>query len=334
MAVITELSHTVIENALEQYDIGKLMRFKPATQGIENTNYFITSRSSENGQSVLKDYVFTVVEELGGDAISRQIMVSLLSDCNEAGLPVPVLVRTKHGDRECRAWDKPILICEKLPGAHITHPVVENCEAIGRFLARFHLVTRTIASKAKPYIRNVDWLTRSVETVEPFVSPDQRFYLRKVLEVLTSLLSRTDVQSLPQSVIHGDLFRDNALFNSHGLSGVVDFYHAGVGYEIYDIAVAINDWCEHHGTIDERRASSLLSAYNQIRPLTGLEATFLNQFLLYGAFSFWLSRLLIQVRDELPDDYPVKDPRHFEELVDRHLRRPFRLTEPETITVK
>ena len=128
-------------------------------------------------------------------------------------------------------------------------------------------------------------------------------------------------------MIHADLFRDNALFDSNGLTGIVDFYHAGVGYQIYDIAVAINDWCMFEGKVDEQRALALISAYHQIRSLTPDEESFLCHFLLYGALAFWLSRLIIAVRDDLPDDYPIKDPAEFEQLVDRHLRRPFRLVE-------
>ena len=328
MAVITELTHVELEEALEQYEIGTLKAFHAASHGIENTNYFITTQKTESGQTQSSEYVLTLVEELGGDAISRKIMIEILSHCHDLGLPVPKLVRTKLDMREGRLLQKPVLVCSKLKGTHVIHPVREHCGAIGRFLARFHLGTMKLKEVAKPYIRDMNWLSESVESVSSKVTPDQRFLLQHVLQIVESLLDRNDVQNLPQSVIHGDLFRDNALFNHESLTGIVDFYHAGVGYQIYDIAVAMNDWCVHDGKLDQDRTTCLLSEYNKLRPLTPLEESFLCQFLLYGAFAFWLSRLVIAVSEDLPDDYPRKDPEHFENLVDRHLRRPFRIPIP------
>ena len=327
MAVITELTHTDVENALEQYDVGGLTQFKPATQGIENTNYFISTRKGADLQGQVDEYVLTLVEELGGDSEARRIMIEMLDRCHELGLPVPTLIRSLTGDPEGRLLDKPVLLCTRIPGSHVSHPVRGHCESIGRFLARFHLAMLPMVDKVKPYIRAVDWLTDCVDQVKDRVSPERKFLLEQSLQVVESLLNRSDVRSLPQSVIHGDLFRDNALFDSNGLTGILDFYHAGVGYQVYDIAVAINDWCVFEGKVDEQRALALIGAYNAIRSLTPVEESFLCHFLLYGALAFWLSRLIVAVREDLPEGYPIKDPVEFEQLVDRHLRRPFRLAE-------
>ena len=239
------------------------------------------------------------------------------------------VIATKTGSREGSIQGKPVLLCARLPGSHVSTPVRRQCASIGRFLARFHLATLPMVPEVKPYVRDLQWLTDRVNQVSSRITPTQRFLLEQTLELVGSLLSRKDVQSLPKSVIHADLFRDNALFESQGLTGVLDFYHAGVGYQLYDLAVAINDWCLLDGVVEEPRAIALIEAYNNIRPLTLSEESFLSHFLLYGALAFWLSRLVIAVEEDLPEDYPVKDPMEFEQLVDRHLRRPFRL--PETI---
>ena len=327
MAVITELSHSVIEEALEQYDVGQLIRFKPASQGIENTNYFISTRKSNGNQNLTIECVFTLVEELGGDEKARSTMVEILERCEDLGLPVPKLIRTRNGEFEGQVLNKPVLLCSMLSGSHVGEPAREQCAAIGRFLARFHRATLPLKDRVNPYIRDIKWLSTRREQVEEKVSSDQRFLLRHTFEIVQSLLQRNDVNALPKAVIHADLFRDNALFDTRGLTGVVDFYHAGVGYQIYDLAVAINDWCVYDGAVDEERALALLTAYNNIRPLTLGEENFLSHFLLYAALSFWLSRLIVSVREDLPPDYPIKDPVEFEHLVDRHLRRPFRLVE-------
>lgn len=333
MGVITELSHTDVETVLEQYDVGVLTQFKPVSHGIENTNYFITTRKNEDSQSRLNKYVLTVVEELGGDERQRGIMIEVLDRCHQFGLPVPRLIRTEGGHQEGQILEKPVLLCSKLPGSHLIHPVREHCQSIGRFLARFHLAMLPMVDTAKPYFRDASWLAKCVDQTKESLSSDRQFLLEQTLQVVQSLLGRSDVGSLPRSVIHADLFRDNALFDSNGLTGIVDFYHVGVGYQIYDVAVAINDWCVFEGRVDEQRALALIYAYNAIRPLTALEESFLCHFLLYGALSFWLSRLIVAVREDLPEDYPRKDPFEFEQLADRHLRRPFRLPESLNLSV-
>src|SRR5206468_6951166 len=75
--------------------------------------------------------------------------------------------------------------------------------------------------------------------------------------------------TLPRGAIHGDLFRDNVMFVERSLAGVFDFYFAGVDTLLFDIAVALNDWCIDlpSGRLDEDRADAFVDAYATVRPL-------------------------------------------------------------------
>ena len=44
-------------------------------------------------------------------------------------------------------------------------------------------------------------------------------------------------------MIHGDLFRDNVLWDGDRISAILDFEQASGGSLVYDLAVCINDWC-------------------------------------------------------------------------------------------
>ena len=59
---------------------------------------------------------------------------------------------------------------------------------------------------------------------------------------LQNYLADTITLELPTGLIHGDLFKDNALFNDRGeLKGVIDFNNACHDILVQDIAIAVND---------------------------------------------------------------------------------------------
>ena len=320
MAVITRLSAADVEKALTSYAVGTLAGFKEAAEGIENTNYFVRT-IQEQGKSA--EFVLTLIEEAGSTHAHRQAMIKILDRCVAAGLPVPRVIRSLAAEAETTLRQKPALLCTKLDGTHVVNPVRSQCAAIGRFLGRLHAATESIQDEVEPYVRDPSWLASTTEAVKRSISLLDRTLLEGTLQTILALLSRSDVGELPKAVVHADLFLDNALFNSYGLSGILDFHHAGRGYCLYDIAVAINDWCRNGDVLDQPRALELLRGYESTRSLKQVELWFLPTFLLYAALAFWLSRLLIYVRSDLPPHYPVKNPDEFKRLVQRHTRSPF-----------
>ena len=66
-------------------------------------------------------------------------------------------------------------------------------------------------------------------------------------------------------IVHGDMFRDNVLFDKDRISGVIDFYHACRDYLAFDVAVAANDWCFDMVVKQHNRAmmEALLDGYNR-----------------------------------------------------------------------
>jgi len=139
---------------------------------------------------------------------------------------------------------------------------------------------------------------------------------------------RNDVAELPRGVIHGDLFRDNVLFNERGLTGVLDFHHAARGALIYDLAVAANDWCtDSSGLTVPDRAIELLRAYHRIRPLSRSEIRLFPAFALYGALAFWLSRLAVAIERDAGRSVRTNNPEEFERIVSQHHAHFFYLDE-------
>ena len=72
--------------------------------------------------------------------------------------------------------------------------------------------------------------------------------------------------SLPQGIIHADLFPDNVFFLGDTLSGLIDFYFACNDALAYDIAVALNAWCfETDHSFNVTKGQALLKGYQSVR---------------------------------------------------------------------
>ena len=325
MAAITELTRSDLERLLHDYDVGPLVGFKSASEGIENTNYFVRTAGKAEALDNATEFVLTLIESEDPLERDRELMIRVLDTCFEQGLPVAPVVRTRNGATATNMFSKPVYLSPRLQGIHTAVPVLDQCEAVGRFLARMHLVVESLECQEYPYVRDSGWLQQSQELVYRHLGFTERTILNDAVRQVVSMLARNDVTELPQGVIHGDLFRDNVLFNRYGLNGVVDFHHASRGYWIYDVAVAMNDWCRNGESLDNERSLAFMREYNAIRPFAPGELWFLPIFLLYGAVAFWMSRLLVAVRDDLPPSHPVKDPSEFAEVVACHLRTPFRV---------
>jgi len=173
----------------------------------------------------------------------------------------------------------------------------------------------------QPNLRGLPWWKATAPTVRPWLDAATAALLDEELAFQQHLGASATLASLPRGAVHADLFRDNALFDGlpgrERLSGVFDFYFAGVDSFAYDLAVVLNDWCIDltTGTLVPERANALLHAYQAERPCTGAELRLLPGLRRAAALRFWLSRLADW---HLPRDAALlspKDPTHFERVL-------------------
>jgi len=321
MNAITQLDVLDLEHTIARYGVGDLIRYWPAANGIENSNYFI--RTSDQGRE--REFVLTIMEQ---PANAGGAYVPLLDLCAEAGLPVAGIVRNQSGEAIDSYDGKLIILSTRLPGKHVYNPTLNQVAALSRFIARFHLATHSWDHPVPDYPRTAPWLAHQAALVRNHLPYLTRSMLADTVREISHLLARNDVAELPRGVIHGDLFRDNVLFNERGLTGVLDFHHAARGALIYDLAVAANDWCtDSSGLTVPDRAIELLRAYHRIRPLSRSEIRLFPAFALYGALAFWLSRLAVAIERDAGRSVRTNNPEEFERIVSQHHAHFFYLDE-------
>ncbi|HVZ45874.1 MAG TPA: homoserine kinase [Ramlibacter sp.] len=316
MAVFTEVSADEAEALLRKLNLGALKELRGIHGGIENTNYFVTSESG--------DYVLTLFERL--DFEHLPFYLHLMKHLAHHGIPVPDPQPDAGGEILHSLRGKPAAIVNRLPGHSELAPAVHHCAEVGAMVARMHLAARDYEGR-QPNLRGLAWWNETVPVVLPFLEASQAALLTGELAYQNHVAAGSAYAALPRGPVHADLFRDNVMFQDGRLTGVFDFYFAGVDSWLFDLAVCLNDWCIDlaTGRHEPDRARALLAAYMRVRPLSAAERGLLPAMLRAGALRFWVSRLW---DFHLPRDAALlkpHDPTHFERVLRERVAHPLRM---------
>jgi homoserine kinase type II len=324
LAVYTEVSENEAGELARALALGQLRELRGIQDGIENTNYFLTTDQGE--------YVLTLFERLSSGQLP--FYLHLMKHLAQHGIPVPepqsLSASESAADPDGRILfelcGKPAAVVDKLPGKSELDPGEAHCAAVGAMLARMHLAGRDYPRR-QPNLRGLTWWNETVPVVLPYVNESQAALLRSELAFQNHVAAGSAYAALPRGVIHADLFRDNALFDAGRLTGFFDFYFAGVDSWLFDIAVCLNDWCIDvaTGAHDPLRAAAFLQAYAGVRPLAAAERQLLPAMLRAGALRFWISRLW---DFHLPREAAMlqpRDPPHFERVLRQRAAHPVAL---------
>ena len=273
--------------------------FQGIAAGSENSNFFV---SLEQGE-----FVLTLIER--GPSADLPFFIELLDVLHDAGLPVPYALRTASGEALRSLAEKPALLQPRLAGKHVHEANAHHCQEVGALLARIHLATRNQPLPRKSD-RGLDWMLAEGPSLALKLPDEQLQLLRDALAEIQALKPR--ILALPQANLHADLFRDNVLFDGNHLAGVIDFYNACSGPMLYDLAIALNDWCSRDdGSLDSKRAQALLGAYAGLRAFTAAEAELWPAMLRIACVRFWLSRL-IAAESFAGQEVLIHDPAEFQ----------------------
>jgi homoserine kinase type II len=313
MSVFTTVSPQQLEAWLKHYSIGTLVSLEGIAAGIENTNYFVTTSQGR--------HVLTLFEKLNAQELA--FYLGLQEHLAINGVPAPRPVRDRAGGFLGELNGKPAALVAFLPGANVAAPSPAHCAQAGALLAAIHAAGSSYtATMDNP--RGAKWWTAVMPEILPFLGSEDAALLREEVRFQEQHRSR----KLPRGAIHADLFRDNVLFENGRVSGVIDFYFGCTDALIYDIAIAVNDWCmTGDGALDDARAQALLNAYRERRPFTADERGAWPAMLRAGALRFWVSRLYDFYLPRPGELTHAKDPRHFRRILAGHVdnRKPRRL---------
>jgi len=301
MSVFTTVSADELTEWLKAYPLGTLLELKGIASGITNTNYFVTTTSGR--------YVLTLFEEHTADELPY--FLDLMTHLAERGVPCPHPVKRNDGVQLDELNGKPAALVSCLVGRDIETPNEIHCAEVGRVLANMHLAGESFSGNSHD-TRDTVWRQTTADQVFGLLGSDDQSMLSEVMQRQASL----NLDALPQGVIHADLFRDNVLFDGEKIGGLIDFYYACRGAFLYDLAIAVNDWCVNaDGSLDKPRVMAMLKAYHAVRALTAQEKAVWTDMLPIAALRFWLSRLKDKHFPHAGELTHAKDPQHFQKIL-------------------
>jgi len=305
MAVFTSVSEQEFSAWLVNYSLGSLLELQGIASGIENTNYFVTT---SNGR-----FVLTLFEKLSANELP--FYLNLMAHLARHGIPCPSPVANRHNYFLGELNGKPACIVSRLAGKSLTQPSTAHCAAVGAMLGQMHEAGLSFEETMKNP-RDAAWRAAAARQVMPFLVEQDAALLQSEV----AFHEQYTLASLPQGVVHADLFRDNVLLDGERVGGLIDFYFACNDSLLYDVAITVNDWCMGEGAkLDAARTRALLDAYHTVRPFTQQEAELWPVALRVAALRFWISRLFDMHKPRDGELVNAHNPDQFKHILQQHI---------------
>ena len=306
MAVYTSINSSDLSEWLKKFKFKDFVDFKGISSGVTNSNYLIFMPHSK--------YILTIFEHNSIEELP--FYVDLMTYLANENFLSPRPIENNSGQALDILKEKPALMVSFLDGIEVAIRDSKSCYSVGKYLAKLHLITNNFPQSNKN-TRGLSWMSDIYLNLKKYLSLEDQ----KIIELEINYHKKIDKVELPEGIIHGDLFRDNVLFLNDKVSGFIDFYYACNDKFIYDIAIAMNDWCiDEDGKINKLMYLDFIKGYQSERELTDNEHKYLNAALRLAALRFWLSRLDDFHNMKEGEITSTKDPNHFKDiLIDRHI---------------
>jgi homoserine kinase type II len=260
MALLTELSLTAATPLAKLFNLD-LRKIEPLTAGSVNSNFRLTDSAGDV-------YFARLYEEQDRAGAAREHAVVAALD--DAGVPVVRGLRTVDGGSLADFEGKAFAVFPWVDGEILCFAKVtpKACFDLGAALARVHLCSAQVPALPGGRFRIPDLRERLVR-VEAAGRASLLPAVRTIRERLDHYEERRD-NGLEQGICHGDLFRDNVLWEGSKLRALIDFESVCQNNFAYDLMVTALAWC-YGSEFQIERVRALFDGYRSVRPIPAAE---------------------------------------------------------------
>ncbi len=285
MAVYTEVGDEELADFVAEYDIGEVLSYKGIAEGIENSNFSLTTTSG--------NYILTLYEKRVNPK-HLPFFLGLMDHLAEAGIPCPTPVHGRDKQALRKLCGRPAAIVTFISGMWPKRVTPAHTAELGRALAELHIAGADFDMRRGNDLSIAGWrpLFKKVQPRADEILPGLASELDKELRTLEKHWPDNSSSCLPSGVIHADPFPDNVFFRDGHLTGLIDFYFSCNDLFAYDLGICINAWCfEHDLSFNITKARRLLTAYRKVREFSSEELDALPILSRGAAMRFLLTRL-------------------------------------------
>jgi homoserine kinase type II len=287
MAILTLPSEDELQALAGTYPLGDLVAAQGIQAGTVNTSYMLDFAAGR--------YFLRIYEEQDFAGASREAQVLTHLAANGVLTPPPVVAL--DGSTLQTVAGKPAAIFPWINGDILCQAGVTMLHAneVGRALARIHkaghapdAVLDAGRFGPKDLEKRCERVALSNDAEAKLLAPTLRAAC-----IDAAAKREADEGRAPAGLVHGDLFRDNVLWDpSHPtkIVALLDFESAHDGPFAYDLAVTILSW-SYGGALDLHVARALVEGYRGVRELVPGDREVLYDEMLLAALRFTITRI-------------------------------------------
>lgn len=301
MAVYTKLEKRDIDKILKDYSIGKLEKFDPIEEGVENTNYKILVNK--------KKYILTIYEKRV-DKKDLPFFCTLTTELHKKKFKCPLPIINNKNEMISDFQNKKLTILSFIEGESKISLNENESYKVGFETSKLHKITSDISLYRKNSLSIESW-QEIYNEIKLTYKNKNNFKLEFIKDNLDKI-KKNWPKNLPKGIIHGDIFIDNIIFLNDNINGVIDYTFACNDFFAFDIAICLNALCfEKIGdnyNFNILNAKNFLNGYMKNRNLEKNEKQNMLVLCQGAAMRFLLTRLFDSINQNNDAFVKIKDP--------------------------
>ncbi len=281
MASYTQIDIETASGILEQYGLKDIVQLTPLSLGISNSNYKVELKTQ------------TVLLKISNDKNIEQLKEEqfILFTINKYGYPYSLKPFAMSNSEWVYSYKNYFGVVYPFVQGIPPGPSDYTCQEVGKVLAILH--TLKLPQDEIFKIRRHEKVGFGPREILEYCEKPQcpTDFKEAVKEFFPDQLKSFFAENFKESVIHGDLYYDNTLFDQNRLTTVLDFEQAGIGESILDLGISISGTCLEKGRVITPLVNSYLKGYESIKSLNNNERKFLDDAIVLGFLSISLWRI-------------------------------------------